>query len=79
MYSLRFDKPKNEGQCDEGDRIREHAAGKKVRYCSLNNRQKCVHYWELVCDRQFVCCDFLMYLIPYLVISQVPLMGEATN
>jgi hypothetical protein len=79
MYSLRYDKPKDGGQCDEGARMREHASRKKVRCCSLNNRQKCTHYWEFVCDRQFVCCVFLTYLNPYSVTSQVPLMGEATN
>jgi hypothetical protein len=39
MYLLRCDKPKDEGQCDESDRIREHASRKKVRYHSLSKRQ----------------------------------------
>jgi len=39
LYSLQCGKPKNEGQCDEGDRMREHESRKKVRYRSLNNRK----------------------------------------
>ena len=59
--------------------MREHASRKKVRYRSLNNRQKCTHYLELVCDRQFVCCVFQTYVIPYSITGQAPLMGEAIN
>jgi len=77
MYSLRCDKSKDE--CDEGDRMTEHASRKKVRYRSLNNRQKCTNCWELVCDRQFLCCVFQTYPIRYSVTGQVPLMGEATS
>jgi arginine utilization protein RocB len=76
MYSLRYDKPKDDGQCDERDRVREHASKEREQCRSLDKRQTCTHSWELVCDRQFVCC-LPNYLIPYSVTSQVPLMAKS--